>query len=295
MNPGIVFAALAYTAWGLFPLYFRQVAQVGALEVVMHRTVWGLVFLLGVLLVLRRWSWLGALRAQPRVLGAFALSALLLSANWLVYVWAVQNRHVLDASLGYFILPLVNVALGFVFLRERPRPGQWLAVAVASAGVLWLTFQAGHLPWIALVLAVTFAFYGLLRKVAALGALEGLALETLMLAPFALAVLGWEAAHGQGALVQGDMHILGWLLLAGPFTAVPLLLFAAGARRIPLTTLGILQYISPSLQLALGVWVFHESFESARLVGFALIWAALWVYSVEGWWTSRQTAAAYSA
>ena len=203
MNPGIVYATLAYMAWGLFPLYFRQVAHVPALEVVVHRTVWSLVFVLAVLAVRRHWCWMRALWGQPRVLGAFAVSALLLSVNWLTYVWAVQNQHVVDASLGYFILPLVNVALGFVFLHERPRPGQWLAVAVAAAGVLWLAVQAGRLPWIALVLALSFGFYGLMRKVATLGALEGLALETMMLAPVAVAALAVWSSQGQGALVQG--------------------------------------------------------------------------------------------
>ncbi|MBT9442267.1 chloramphenicol-sensitive protein RarD [Acidovorax sp. 93] len=288
MNTGILYAALAYIAWGLFPLYFKQVADVPSLEVVMHRTLWSLVFVFGVLMVRRQWSWMGTVLRQPKVLAAFVLSAMLLSGNWLTYVWAVQNQHVVDASLGYFILPLVNVALGFVFLRERPRSGQWMAVAVAAAGVLWLAVQAGRLPWIALVLALSFGFYGLLRKVAVLGALEGLALETLVLAPVAAVVLGWWAWQGQGALVQGTPATVGWLLLAGPMTAVPLLLFAAGARLIPMSTLGILQYISPSLQFALGVWLFHEPFEPARLVGFVLIWAALLVYSMEGWWTRRR-------
>ena len=288
MNTGIVYAALAYLSWGLFPLYFRQVAAVPALEVVLHRTLWSLVFVLALLAVRRQWAWMRELLRQPRVLGAFALSALLLAANWLTYVWAVNNGHVVDASLGYFILPLVNVALGYVFLHERPRPGQWLAVAVAAAGVLWLTVLTGRLPWIALVLALSFGFYGLLRKVAVLGALEGLTLETILLAPVTLAVLGAWAWQGQGALVQGDATTLGWLVLAGPVTAIPLLWFAAGARRIPLATMGILQYISPSLQLALGVWLFHESFESSRLAGFVLIWAALLVYTLEGWWVRRR-------
>src|SRR3989344_2582972 len=246
MNTGILYAALAYIAWGLFPLYFKQVADVPSLEVVMHRTLWSLVFVFGVLMVRRQWSWMGTVLRQPKVLAAFVLSAMLLSGNWLTYVWAVQNQHVVDASLGYFILPLVNVALGFVFLRERPRSGQWMAVAVAAAGVLWLAVQAGRLPWIALVLALSFGFYGLLRKVAVLGALEGLALETLVLAPVAAVVLGWRAWQGQGALVQCTPATVGWLLLAGPMAAVPLLLFAAGARLIPMSTLGILQYIAPS-------------------------------------------------
>ncbi|MFZ2857746.1 EamA family transporter RarD [Acidovorax sp.] len=289
MTPGIAYATLAYVAWGLFPLYFRQVAAVPAFEVVLHRTLWSLVFVLALLAVRRQWAWMRALWGQPRVLGAFALSALLLAVNWLTYVWAVNNGHVVDASLGYFILPLVNVALGYGFLRERPRRGQWLAVAVAAAGVLWLTVQAGRLPWIALVLALSFGFYGLLRKVAVLGALEGLTLETVLLAPLTLAVLGAWTWQGQGALVQSDATTLGWLALAGPVTAVPLLLFAAGARRIPLATMGILQYISPSLQFALGVWLFHEAFDPARLAGFALIWAALVVYTLEGWHARRSS------
>ena len=288
MNPGVLYALSAYLAWGLFPLYFLQLAGVDPLEVVMHRTLWSLVFLLCVLLLLKRWAWLRTVAGQPRVLAAFALSAALLTVNWLTYVWAVQNHHVLDASLGYFILPLVNVAIGFFVLRERPRRGQWLAVAVATAGVLWLALQAGHPPWTALVLALSFGTYGLLRKVGALGALEGLALETLMLAPLAMGVLAYLSWQGSSSLVQGNPTTLAWLMLGGPLTATPLLLFAAGARRTTLTTMGILQYISPSLQFALGVLVFKEPLQSARIAGFVLIWAALVVYSAEGWWANRQ-------
>jgi chloramphenicol-sensitive protein RarD len=292
MKPGIVYALLAYSLWGLLPLFFKQLADVPSLEVVAHRTVWSLVVVLVLLAVRRQWSWVAQAVRKPRVLGAFALSALLLSCNWLTYVWAVQHHHVVDASLGYFVMPLVNVALGFVFLHERPRPVQWVAVALAAAGVLWLAAQAGRVPWIALVLALSFGFYGLLRKVAVLGALEGLALETLLLAPVAAVGLAWWTLQGQGALAQGSLSTVGWLVLAGPMTAVPLLLFAAGARLIPLSTLGILQYISPTLQFALGVWVFHESFEPTRLVGFALIWIALVVYSLDGWRLRGRSAAA---
>jgi len=288
MNTGVLYAMLAYTAWGLFPAFFKMLGHVNPFEVVMYRMLWSLVFLLCVLALLKRWHWLQGVARQPRVLAAFGLSALLLSANWSVYVWALQNAHVVDASLGYFILPLVNVAFGFAFLKERPSPGQWLAVAVAGAGVLWLTLQAGRLPWVALVLAFTFGIYGLLRKVATLGALEGLTLETLLFAPFSLGLLLWWAWHGQGVLVQGDAPTMGWLLLAGPLTAVPLLLFAAGARRIPMATLGILQYISPSLQMGLGVWLYGEAFDPARAIGFYLIWLALVVYSLDGLWNSRK-------
>ncbi|MCV2367094.1 EamA family transporter RarD [Roseateles oligotrophus] len=292
MNRGIAYAALAYLAWGLFPLYFKQIAEVPSLEVVMHRTLWCLVFMLGVLAFTKRWAWLRELGQSPKVLAAFLLSALLLSVNWLVYVWAVQTDHVLDASLGYFINPLVNVALGYVFLHERPRRLQWVSVAMAGAGVLWLTLQTGRLPWVALVLAISFGFYGLLRKVAKLGALEGLTLETMMLTPIALAALGWWTWTGQSAisaaLNQGETVTMGWLLFAGPLTAIPLLLFAAGARRIPMSTLGLLQYISPSMQFMLGVWLFNEPLQPSRLLGFALIWSALLIYSLEGWLHGRK-------
>lgn len=288
MNPGILYATLAYMVWGLFPLYFRQIADVPALEVVMHRTVWSLLFVVLLLLVLKRWAWIGQVARQPKVLGAFALSALLLSSNWLIYVWAVQNQHVLDASLGYFILPLVNVTFAYAFLGERPRRGQWMAVGLAALGVVWLTLQTGRLPWVALALALTFGFYGLLRKVAVLGALEGLTLETMMLAPFALAYLVYGVAQGNSVLLQGDASAVGWLAIAGPLTAIPLLLFAAGARRIPMTTLGILQYVSPSILFLLSVLVFKEPLQLPRLVGFALIWGALVVYSLEGLVNSRR-------
>lgn len=291
-STGMIYAALAYTAWGLFPLYFKQLIGVEALEVVAHRTLWSLLVVVALLFALRRWAWLGPVLRSPRVLATCALSALLLSANWLTYVWAVQHGHVVDASLGYFINPLVNVALGFIFLHERPRPMQWAAVALAAAGVLWLTIGAGQLPWIALVLALSFGFYGLMRKTAPLGALEGLALETVMLAPVAALALWWWVGQGSSALVQGSAGMIGWLLLAGPLTAAPLLLFAAGARRITMTTLGLLQYIAPTLQFALGVWLYHEPLAASRLAGFALIWAALAVYSLEGLRRARRVTTA---
>jgi chloramphenicol-sensitive protein RarD len=284
MHTGVLCAALAYAMWGLFPLYFKQLAHVPALEIVMHRSLWSLGFVLLVLAALRRWAWLRKVAGQPRQLAAFALSALLLSGNWLLYVWAVNNDRVIDSSLGYFITPLVNVGLGYFALDERPRPAQWAALAIAAAGVAWLTLDAGQLPWIGLVLAACFGLYGLMRKTAALGALEGLALETLLLAPFAAALLAWGAWQGTNALASGSAATVGWLLMAGPLTALPLLLFAAGARRISLTTLGVLQYIGPTIQFALGVWLYREPFGGSRLAGFVLIWIALAVYSAEGWW-----------
>jgi chloramphenicol-sensitive protein RarD len=288
MHPGIAYAALAYVLWGLFPLYFMHLNQVAVTEVLVHRIVWSLAFLLLVLAWRRQWRWLGALRHQPRVLGAFAVSALLLSGNWLIYIWAVGSGHVVDASLGYFITPLVNVLLGYTVLHERPRASQWTALALAMAGVAWLTVQAGQLPWIALALALSFGAYGLLRKIAVLGPLEGLSLETMLLgAPALVALLMW---WGQGPASFPNAGLGTNLLLigVGPLTAVPLLLFAAGARRVSMTTLGVLQYIGPTIQFGLGVWLFKEPFSTARLIGFALIWAALVLYTLDGWRTARR-------
>jgi chloramphenicol-sensitive protein RarD len=284
MHAGVLCAFLAYTLWGLFPLYFKHLAAVPAFEIVLHRSLWSVVVMVLVLAVLRRWAWLAQVVRKPRELAVFALSALLLSANWLVYVWAVNHDRVIDASLGYFITPLVNVALGYSVLHERPRRAQWVALGMAAAGVAWLTVVAGQLPWIGLVLGGVFGVYGLLRKTAALGALEGLALETLLLAPFAAALLAWGAWQGTSAVASADAPLIGWLLLSGPLTALPLLLFAAGARRLSMTTLGVLQYTSPTIQLGLGVWLYHEPFGGARLAGFVLIWIALALYSAEGWW-----------
>jgi len=184
MPSGPLAAAIAYVLWGLFPLYIKQIAHIPALEIVLHRSLWSLVFVFGLLAVLRRFAWLPPVLRQPRTLGLFLLSALLLGGNWLLYVWAVNAGRVLDASLGYFINPLVNVVLGYAVLHERPRPVQWAAVALAAVGVVWLAWGAGHLPWVSIVLALSFGLYGLLRKTASLGAIEGLALETLLLGPW---------------------------------------------------------------------------------------------------------------
>jgi chloramphenicol-sensitive protein RarD len=292
MRPGIAYAALAYTLWGLFPLYFRHLAAVAASEVLVHRVVWSLAFLLVLLAWQKRWAWLATVLKQPKVLGAFAASALLLSTNWVTYIWAVTNGHVIDASLGYFITPLVNVALGYTVLHERPRHAQWAALALATLGVLWLTVQGGQLPWIALVLAASFGAYGLLRKIAVLGALEGLALETLLLAPPALIAMAAWWGRGPTSFPTPDLATNLWLLAAGPVTAIPLLLFAAGARRVSMTTLGLLQYIGPSITFMLGIWVFREPFSAARLAGFGLIWAALVIYSADGWRVARRQVAA---
>ena len=293
MNRGIAYAALAFLIWGLFPLYFKALHEVPPVHILAHRMVWSLVFLCAVLTVRRQWQWLPDVLRRPRVVATFTLSALLLSANWFIYIWAVNNGHVIDASLGYFINPLVNVLLGLLVLKERLRPGQWGAIGVAALGVLWLTWQAGQLPWIALLLAGTFGAYGLLRKTAALAALEGLSFETLLLFPVAAIYVGWLTMDGSNAFLNTPSDATRWLLAAaGPITAIPLLLFAAGARRIPLSVLGMLQYIGPTIQMLLGLVVFHETFTPARLAGFIVIWSALGLYVAEGLWTSRRAVTA---
>ncbi|MNT07757.1 EamA-like transporter family protein [compost metagenome] len=223
-----------------------------------------------------------------RLLLSFAASAALLCGNWFLYIWAVSANRVVDASLGYFINPLFSVLLGVVFLHERLRPVQWLSIAVAAAGVAWLTVAAGQLPWIALGLAASFGGYGLLRKTGALGALEGLSLETLLLFPFAAAMLAYLFATGQDGFTHAAPGTQLLLMMAGPVTAVPLLFFAAGARRIPLSLLGLLQYTGPTLQLLLGVWLWHEPFPAQKQAGYALIWISLALYAAEGLWMNRR-------
>ena len=293
-SAGVVYATLAFLWWGLFPLYFRIVTTLPVAQILAHRVVWCLVFLAMVLTGRRQWGWLRQVLRQPRVLAAFGASALLIGANWLAYIWAVNHGHVLEASLGYFITPMVNVLLGVTLLHERLRRAQWLALVIASAGVLWLTVQAGRPPWIALSIAISFGGYGLLRKIAVLGALEGLTLETMLLAPLALLVLGIVTLDGSASFPAPDALSNLWMMALGPITAVPLLLFAAAARRLSMATLGIVQYLGPSIQFGLGVWVFNEPFSAARLVGFSGIWLALLVYTLDGLRVSRAMAQATS-
>lgn len=255
---------MAFFCWGLFPLYFHALKDVPPMEILTHRIVWSLLFLAMVLAWRRQWGWIWQLRCRPKVSAGFVASAILLSSNWFVYIWAVNNGRIIDSSLGYFINPLVNVILGYLLLNERLRPVQWLAISLAACGVIWLTWHAGQLPWIALFLAASFGSYGLLRKTAALGALEGLSFETMLLFPIAAGYLLWLALHGQNAFMSAPASTQWWLVAAGPITAVPLLMFAAAARRIPLSLLGLFQYIGPTMQLLIGLWYFKEPFSQAR-------------------------------
>ncbi|NMG73891.1 EamA family transporter RarD [Aromatoleum diolicum] len=288
---GTLAAFAAFVIWGLAPLYFKAVGSVPPSEIVAHRIVWSLVFLTALLAFGRGFGGLWRLRSQPRLIGVLAFAALLTSSNWLVYVWAISVDRLIEATLGYFINPLMSILLGRLVLGERLRPLQQAAVALASAGVLWRVWQVGSPPWIALFLATTFAVYGLLRKRAPVDAINGLFVETLATAPIAIGWLAWLAS--QGTLHFGDDPLTDALLpLAGVITAVPLMLFAVGAKRLPLSTIGFVQYIAPSLGFLLAVFAFGEPFDAGQLVGFAMIWAALAIYSVDMLRTSRSTAAA---
>ena len=295
MNPGVVYALCAYLLWGLFPLYFKALSDVPPLQILAHRMLWSLLLLWLALLVRRRWAWLRMLRQKPMILGRFSASALLLAYNWGLYIWAVNNGHVVDASLGYYINPLMSVVVGALVLSERLRAAQWVAVAVAAAGVALMTLQIGRLPWIALTLALSFTVYGLLRKTAPLGSLEGLALETAVLLPLALGFLAWEGAHGADAFSHGGWGLRWLLVAAGPVTAIPLLLFAAAARRIPLSLLGILQYSMPTVVLGLGIWLYHEPFGADRALGFGMVWASVAVYLADAVWRLHAARARQSA
>lgn len=281
-NRGVLYALTAYIMWGLLPVYWKALQNVPALEILAHRIVWSVVFTICILALRRQWGWIGAAVRSPRTLLMFSAIALLISVNWLVYIWAVNAGFIVETSLGYFINPLVSVLLGVVILRERLRVGQWVAIAVAGAGVLYLTARYGTLPWIGLTLAVSFAIYGLLKKTAQLNALEGFAMETGMLALPAAAYLLFLGSRGDGALGHAPPATVVLLLGTGVITALPLLFFAAGARRIPLSTVGLLQYIAPTLGFMLGVFVYHEPFNQERLIGFSLIWLSLAIYTAEG-------------
>jgi chloramphenicol-sensitive protein RarD len=284
---GALAATLCYLLWGAFPLYWKQLIAVSPVELIAHRYVWTCVFVIALIAAQRRFSEIGAALGTARGFGTNVLSATLLTGNWLVYVWGVNTGHVIETSLGYFLVPLVNVAAGRFVLHEHLRRLQWLAIACAAVGVALLIWQLGRPPWIALTLAGTWGGYSLMRKQSTLGALTGLTVETLLVAPFALAFLLWQNHTGAGAFGRADALTHALLLGAGIVTAVPLILFAYGARRIRLSTLGLLQYLAPSVQFAIGVLVYHEPFSRERAVSFAFIWAGLALYSADNLWAQR--------
>ncbi|MCX7171672.1 MAG: EamA family transporter RarD [Proteobacteria bacterium] len=282
MTRGIWSALGAYTIWGFIPIYLKWLSQVPALEIVGHRIIWSCLMLCAYLLATRQWQTFRAKALQFKVAIAYLAAAALLSVNWLVYVWAVNADFIVEASLGYFINPLISVLFGVVLLHERLRPWQWTAVGLALAGVLYLTWAHGSLPWIALVLAFSFALYGLIKKTSQLGALHGLTLETGLLLFPGMAYLVYAEFYDQGAFLHAGPAVDALLIGCGLVTAIPLLLFAFAAQRIPLALLGLLQYIGPTLQFLIGVLIYHEPFTSDKFIGFGMVWAALLIFAVEG-------------
>jgi chloramphenicol-sensitive protein RarD len=284
---GYAAAIAAFVSWGLFPLYLIGLLKVSAMQITAHRIVWSCLFVLAWLAVRRELGTLWAAVMRDGVLVRLTASAFFIAVNWVGFAWAVNHDHVLEVSLAYFMGPLLNVLLGIFVLSERLDRTQWVAVGFAAAGVAYLTFIAGHAPWIALMVGSSFAFYGVIRKTVGIDALPGLAVETILLVPFALGYLVWCEVQGTGAFGHMSGSVDALLLLSGIVTSVPLVLFAYGARRVPYSTIGVLQFIAPSMQLVCGLLVFGEPFESARLTGFVLIWAGLLIYAINALWRSR--------
>lgn len=284
---GVLFGIAAYSLWGLFPIYWVLLRPASPLEILAHRFVWSLVFVTVLIALARNWSKLRAALRSRRTTLVLGAAAILIAANWFTYVYGVNNGFVVETSLGYFINPLVSVVLGVLVFRERLRPAQWAAVGLATIAVIVLTVDYGRLPYLALTLAFTFAFYGLLKKLAPVESVVGLAIESGVLALPAIAVLVVLSARGDLAFGQVSTGNTLLLLSAGVVTAVPLLFFASAARRVSLSTLGLLQYLAPTLQLILGVTVFQEAMPPVRLLGFSLVWLALVIFSLDGLWGRR--------
>ena len=286
MNKGILYGIGAYALWGFFPIYWKLLHHVPALQLLSHRIGWSFVMLMAVVFVTRQWADFRS-KLNARTLGIYFIAAILIGVNWLTYVWAVNAGFIVETSLGYFINPLLSVLLGVIILREKLRPAQWIPLGLAAAGVIYLTVVYGKLPWIALTLAFSFGVYGLVKKLAPLGSLYGLTLETGILFLPALIYLLTMEANGSGAFLhtgtKSDLLMIG----AGIATTVPLLMFASAAQRIPLSTVGLLQYIAPTIQFLLGVFVYKEAFDFNHLIGFSVVWLALVIFWVENYLAHR--------
>ncbi|MET9677376.1 EamA family transporter RarD [Streptomyces sp. NPDC006482] len=292
---GLLYGFGAYVMWGLVPLFWPLLKPAGAVEILAHRMVWSLAFVGLALLALRRWGWIRELVRSPRKLALITVAAAVISVNWGLYIWSVNNDRVVEASLGYFINPLVIIALGVVVLKERLRPAQWAAVGVSFAAVLVLAIGYGELPWVSLTLASSFAIYGLVKKKLNLGGLESLAAETAVLFLPALGYLIWLGTQGTLAFGTGGAGHTALLVSTGLVTAVPLVCFGAAAIRVPLSTLGLLQYLSPTFQFLLGVLYFHEAMPPERWAGFSLVWLALTLLTWDALRTARRSRAAMEA
>ncbi|MGW7129456.1 EamA family transporter RarD [Streptomyces bobili] len=287
---GLLNGFAAYGMWGLVPLFWPLLKPAGAAEILAHRMVWSLAFVAVALIVVRRWQWAGELLRQPRRLALVTIAAAVITVNWGVYIWAVNSGHVVEASLGYFINPLVTIAIGVLLLKERLRPVQWVAVGIGFAAVLVLTIGYGRPPWISLCLAFSFAIYGLVKKKVNLGGVESLAAETAIQFLPALAYLLWLAGHGGSTFTGEGLGHSALLASTGIVTALPLVCFGAAAIRVPLSTLGLLQYMAPVFQFLLGILYFGEAMPPERWAGFALVWLALVLLTGDAWRTSVRTA-----
>ncbi|MGI5258580.1 EamA family transporter RarD [Streptomyces angustmyceticus] len=292
---GLAYGIAAYTMWGLLPLYWHLLGAASASEILAHRMAWSLPVAVVILAALRRWSWIRPLLRQPKRLGLILICAVVISTNWFLYIWAVNAGHVLEASLGYFINPLVSIAFGVLFLRERLRPLQWVAVGIGVLAVVVMTAAYGKVPWIALVLAFSFATYGLVKKSVKLDGIEGFSAETALQALPALGFLVFLALRGECSFTTDGVGQALLLSGCGVATAVPLICFGASAMRLPLTMIGMLQYLAPSFQFVLGLTVFHERMPAERWAGFALVWAALAVLTWDALRTARRGRAALAA
>ena len=281
-NKGLLAALGAFTIWGLLPLYWKTLSTAIPIEIVCHRITWSTAATILLLILWKKAGKLLVVLKDKKVILRFILTSLLLSINWLLYIWAVNSNYIIESSLGYYINPLINVLLGVFFLKEQLRKIQWLSIIFAFLGVCYLTFAYGQFPWIAIVLALTFGLYGLLRKTASLPSLEGLCLETSLLFIPALVVLIFLANQGQSDFIYQDTNGRLLLVSTGLVTSLPLLLFGYAAQKIPLSTLGVAQYLAPSLQLCIGIFVYGESFPREQMTGFALVWCGLFIYATEG-------------
>lgn len=286
MNKGILNGVIAYALWGFFPIYWKLLHDVPALQLLGHRIGWSFLLLVAVILITRQWSNFRS-AVNARVLRIYFIAAILIGINWLLYVWAVNAGFIVETSLGYFINPLLSVLMGVLFLRERLRVAQWIPVILAAIGVAYLTIAYGRLPWIALSLAFSFGFYGLTKKLAPLGSLYGLTLETGILFLPAVIYLGVTEANKTAAFLHAGVTADLLMVGAGVVTTIPLLLFASAAKQIPLSMIGILQYLAPTIQLLIGVFVYKESFDHTRLIGFSIVWLALVIFWVENYLASR--------
>jgi len=288
MNKGMWYGIGAYILWGFFPIYWKLLHHVSAMQVIGHRISWSFIVLIAFIFVTKQWKDFRRAAFNARTMWIYAIAGVLLSINWLIYVWGVNAGFIVETSLGYFINPLFSVLLGVLFLHERLRPSQWIPVIIAAIGVAYLTIVYGRLPWIALSLAFSFGFYGLVKKLAPLGSLYGLTLETGTVLPIALIYLAYVQSNATASFLHDGLQTDLLLAGAGIVTTIPLLMFASAAKQIPLTMVGILQYIAPTIQFLIGVFIYKEPFDHSHLIGFGIVWVALIIFWVENFVAQRK-------